>query len=170
MLKMCMNWKVLAGLAAVGAGIWVFAPNLIGAALPLLFLAACPLSMLFMMKGMGNKASRSAQQDGVAGHYTCPMHRDVHSDQPGRCPACGMNLAPAAPARPVHAARMDGAGTAGNREAELAELRAQLRGLNEQQATLARQVERLEAAEAPVVSSNALQEAEQVARTADSRL
>ncbi|MEO5943877.1 MAG: multicopper oxidase domain-containing protein [Ferruginibacter sp.] len=24
--------------------------------------------------------------------YTCPMHPDVHSDKPGACPKCGMNL------------------------------------------------------------------------------
>lgn len=40
-------------LAAAGVGIWVVAPNLIGAALPLLLVAACPLSMLLMMRGMG---------------------------------------------------------------------------------------------------------------------
>lgn len=48
---MCFNWKVLAGLAVAGLGVWVVAPNLIGAALPLLILAACPLSMLFMARG-----------------------------------------------------------------------------------------------------------------------
>lgn len=50
---MCFNWKVVAGLAVVGLGIWAVAPNLVGAALPLLILAACPLSMLLMMRGMG---------------------------------------------------------------------------------------------------------------------
>src|SRR5665648_53476 len=24
--------------------------------------------------------------------YTCPMHPDVHSDKPGKCPECGMDL------------------------------------------------------------------------------
>jgi len=24
--------------------------------------------------------------------YTCPMHSDVTSDKPGKCPKCGMNL------------------------------------------------------------------------------
>ena len=28
--------------------------------------------------------------------YTCPMHAEVVSDQPGRCPECGMKLLPAA--------------------------------------------------------------------------
>lgn len=25
-------------------------------------------------------------------YYTCPMHPEVRSDQPGQCPKCGMNL------------------------------------------------------------------------------
>jgi hypothetical protein len=24
--------------------------------------------------------------------YVCPMHPDVKSDKPGKCPKCGMNL------------------------------------------------------------------------------
>jgi len=60
---MCLNWKVIAGLAAVGLGAWVVAPNLVGAALPLLILAACPLSMLVLMRGMrgGQCASQAVQ-------------------------------------------------------------------------------------------------------------
>ena len=27
--------------------------------------------------------------------YTCPMHPEVKSDTPGKCPTCGMNLVPA---------------------------------------------------------------------------
>ncbi len=49
----CLNWKVIAGLAVVGVGIGAVAPNLLRAALPLLIVAACPLSMFFMMRGMG---------------------------------------------------------------------------------------------------------------------
>lgn len=64
---MCMNWKVIAGLAIVGLGVWAVAPNLIGAAVLLLLLAACPLSMVFMMRSMGgmgggSRASQSAQK------------------------------------------------------------------------------------------------------------
>lgn len=50
---MCLNWKVVAGLAVAAVGVWVLAPGLIGAALPLLIVLACPLSCLFMMRGMG---------------------------------------------------------------------------------------------------------------------
>jgi len=28
--------------------------------------------------------------------YTCPMHPEVVSDKPGKCPTCGMNLEPKA--------------------------------------------------------------------------
>ena len=47
---MCFNWKVLAGLAVVAGGLLVVAPGLVIGALPLLFLAACPLSMMLMMR------------------------------------------------------------------------------------------------------------------------
>ena len=30
----------------------------------------------------------------VAGKYTCPMHSEVVSDKPARCPKCGMDLEP----------------------------------------------------------------------------
>ena len=52
MLKMCLNWKVLASLAAVGAGVYLFAPGLLAEAVPILLLAVCPLSMLLMMWAM----------------------------------------------------------------------------------------------------------------------
>jgi len=25
-------------------------------------------------------------------YYTCPMHPEIHSDEPGKCPTCGMDL------------------------------------------------------------------------------
>ena len=61
MLFMCLNWKVVAGLAVVALIVGVIAPRLLLGAIPLLILAACPLSMLFMMGGMkGNRENRSA--------------------------------------------------------------------------------------------------------------
>lgn len=62
MLKMCLNWKVLAGLAVVGGGIYAVAPGLAAAALPVLLLAACPLSMLFMMKAMQGDGREGGSQ------------------------------------------------------------------------------------------------------------
>jgi hypothetical protein len=69
MLKMCLNPKVLAGLAAVGVGIYLVAPDLVLAALPILLLAACPLSMLLMMWAMrgGPSEDQQASQEADAG-------------------------------------------------------------------------------------------------------
>jgi Protein of unknown function (DUF2933) len=59
---MCYNWKVLAGLAAVAVGLFVVAPGLVLGALPLLFLAACPLSMLLMMRMGGHGQGQAHDQ------------------------------------------------------------------------------------------------------------
>jgi hypothetical protein len=48
-VRMCLNPKVLAGLAVVAGGIYVSAPDLFLAALPFLVLAACPIGMGVMM-------------------------------------------------------------------------------------------------------------------------
>jgi len=64
-LGLCLNWKVVAALGMVGLAIWVVAPGLIGAAVPILVLAACPLSMLFMMRGMqGAQCAPASTQTG----------------------------------------------------------------------------------------------------------
>lgn len=55
----CLNWKVVAALAAVGAALWAAVPGA-AAALPLLVLLACPLSMLVLMRAMGPARSSSA--------------------------------------------------------------------------------------------------------------
>ena len=38
--------------------------------------------------------------------YSCPMHPEVTSDQPGKCPKCGMKLVPAAAPSPAYACPM----------------------------------------------------------------
>ena len=38
--------------------------------------------------------------------YACPMHPEVTSDEPGRCPQCGMKLLAAPCRRPGHACPM----------------------------------------------------------------
>ncbi len=53
-LGMCFEPRVLAGLAVVGGLVWITAPALLAVFLPLLLIAACPLSMLaiaWMMRG-----------------------------------------------------------------------------------------------------------------------
>lgn len=52
-MGMCLNHKVLIGLGIVAAAVLIAAPQAFLAALPVLFLLACPLSMVFMMRGMG---------------------------------------------------------------------------------------------------------------------
>lgn len=62
MRGMCVNWKVIAGLAVLGVGVWLWVPDLAAVALPLLLVAACPLAMLLMMRGMqdGQRTSQPA--------------------------------------------------------------------------------------------------------------
>ena len=56
---LCLDWRVLVGLALVGLGVARLAPQVLGAALPLLVLALCPLSMLLMMGGMARMHDHS---------------------------------------------------------------------------------------------------------------
>ena len=118
---MCFNWKVLAGLAGVGLGVYVAAPELALSALPLLLMAACPLSMLLMAKGMGGM-------------------------QGGQCATPGQEQARQAPAPAAHAASAD---VALGREEQLAQLRARLASVQAEQAALAAQVEALAPADEP---------------------
>ncbi len=59
----CLNWKVVGALAAIGLGLYALAPGAAVAALPLLVLAACPLSMLLMMRAMGSMGSCRTKDD-----------------------------------------------------------------------------------------------------------
>ena len=61
MLRMCLDWRVLVGLAAVGVGTYAVAPGAVVAALPILSLAACPLSMLLMMKAMRESSGEDGE-------------------------------------------------------------------------------------------------------------
>ena len=48
----------------------------------------------------GAKDEPAGGSDKKATTYTCPMHPEVVSDKPGRCPKCGMNLVPKTEAPP----------------------------------------------------------------------
>lgn len=44
---------------------------------------------------MGNKTTKTDQtkkDSSITAVYTCPMHPEVKSDKPGKCPKCGMDL------------------------------------------------------------------------------
>ena len=51
-LRYCLDRRVLAVLGVLALAMAIFAPRALGAALPLLLLAACPLSMVVMAIAM----------------------------------------------------------------------------------------------------------------------
>ena len=52
---MCINKRVVGGLALVAVALFALAPSLLGALAPVLMMAACPLSMVLMMRGMSGR-------------------------------------------------------------------------------------------------------------------
>ncbi|MDQ2911920.1 MAG: DUF3375 domain-containing protein [Chloroflexota bacterium] len=64
LLGMCFDPRVLGGLALVGVGIWLVAPQLVAPALPILVILVCPLSMLLMARMMGTSMNRSTLSPG----------------------------------------------------------------------------------------------------------
>lgn len=59
-LRACLNPPVLVALALVAVAVIVFAPGVAALAVPLLILAACPLSMIAMMFAMrGHNAGQT---------------------------------------------------------------------------------------------------------------
>ena len=63
----CINLKVVGILGAVALAIVVLEPRLALAALPILVIAACPLSCLFMMRGMGRQSSSQMSAGSMTG-------------------------------------------------------------------------------------------------------
>lgn len=140
-LRMCLNWKVLSALAAVGIGVVVVAPGLASAALPVLLLAACPLSMLVMALGMGRMDGARRNDASTPGLlYSCPMHPQVDSAAPGQCSACGMALVRA------QAAGKD----------QLPALRAKLVALQADEAVLSHEIATLEQESNPRAATRAV--------------
>jgi hypothetical protein len=71
-LRACLDPRVLAALGAAGVAIWVLAPGLVAAVIPLLILAACPLSMLVMMRSMSRHSAMSA-----GGEHELALRREL---------------------------------------------------------------------------------------------
>lgn len=79
-MGMCFNKRVLVGLGVVALAVFAVSPSLLSAVAPLLFLAACPLSMVFMMRGMNRDGSSCTDQQltGDAGeHAATPAAGDA---------------------------------------------------------------------------------------------
>ena len=58
-MRSCFNSKTFIALAVAGVAVFVLVPGAGRALGPLLIAAACPLSMLFMMRAMGGSANRT---------------------------------------------------------------------------------------------------------------
>lgn len=63
----CLNKKVLIGLGVAALAVVALAPDLRGAALPVLLIAACPLSMVLMMGAMGGARRAGVESPDQAG-------------------------------------------------------------------------------------------------------
>ncbi len=65
----------------------------------------CGMTLIPVMAAPGANTNSAASKPAVSPNsalaakqlYTCPMHPDVISDKPGKCPECGMNLVPMTP-------------------------------------------------------------------------
>jgi hypothetical protein len=131
--------------------------------LPIVLLAACPLSMILM--GHGAHAGHAGHAAGTAtlspAEYTCPMHPDVGSSRPGRCPKCGMALIKAPAGATTHAGGPN----------EVERLQVEMKALAERQAVLASELHLIEGRQAITGSPNRAElEAEEVAREASREL
>lgn len=79
----CINRKVIIGAAVVVGGLLLLKPAWVVAALPLLLLAVCPLSMMLMMGGMRGHSGHGAAQGSSSGghkHPTAeesPLHKQI---------------------------------------------------------------------------------------------
>src|SRR6266852_2648217 len=77
---MCLNWRVLGSLALVGLVVLVAAPSLAARALPLLFVAVCPLSMVAMMWAMRGKKAAPAPPIGAPEPTVASAKPDVGAE------------------------------------------------------------------------------------------
>ena len=49
-----------------------------------------------VVKEKNKRIKNKEEENNMPVIYTCPMHPEVKSDKPGKCPKCGMNLQPEA--------------------------------------------------------------------------
>ena len=158
MFGMCLNWKVVAGLAVVGLGIWAVAPNIFAAAGPVLLVLACPLSMVFMMRGMRGMHG---------GQGTSGMQGDSCAMQPGQmAPRNQPEL------RPEERGQVEAlAGPVWMTQTEqIAQLKEEMAHIQARQATIARELDELDGAVPQAdPATSAVREAQAVAEDAEQR-
>ena len=75
-LRLCLDRRVLAVLAGIAIGTALLAPRALGVALPVLFLAVCPLSMAVMVVAMGRGSAPATPATPAA---TAPPTPEVES-------------------------------------------------------------------------------------------
>ncbi len=61
---------------------------------PILILITATVFIAASCMNSSNKSENkaSSQKELTEIYYTCSMHPEVHSDKPGNCPKCGMEL------------------------------------------------------------------------------
>jgi hypothetical protein len=108
---MCWNKKTLGLVAVAALAVLAFAPSAFGRVLPLLLVAACPLGMLLMARGMVG-AGRTGEREGPAGRQstTAPdaaqdeiaqLRQEVERLRAGEATVSPpLDAAPPSPARP----------------------------------------------------------------------
>ncbi|MCB8995501.1 MAG: hypothetical protein H6538_07830 [Bacteroidales bacterium] len=61
-----------------------------------IFISLISASVMFMVSCTStttkNESQTETQAEKSGEYYTCTMHPEVHSDKPGDCPKCGMEL------------------------------------------------------------------------------
>lgn len=77
---------------------------LIGILLLTVFVGAAA-GLYFDVPGRIQSAARAKVAKPAAGHYSCPMHPEIVSASPGKCPKCGMALTLASEPQSAHAGR-----------------------------------------------------------------
>jgi len=119
--RLCLDWRVLAVLAVVGLGVWALVPGLIGAVLPLLLVAACPLSMLLMLRGRAHDrcAARSEPlaPPAAAGHADAAGLVALRAEQVAIVRKIALLEAARGPAQPAAAGIAPGAEHVGRADA-----------------------------------------------------
>lgn len=85
--------------------------SLIGILLLTVFVGAAA-GLYFDVPGRIQSVARAKETKATAGQYSCPMHPEVVSAKPGKCPKCGMALTLATEASSAHA----GCGAGGQAE------------------------------------------------------